>query len=250
MSGKTSVPVPCMDMPGCRWFWDNYNKCLDWQEKHQLAYYKARVTALEVENNLLHNQMLHLAEQNDQLMVQNHRLVNGVNPGSLLDSYSFYDRHQEYVQPYTHVHMDYYNNGIQQSAEQMNVCSDNSSDNGDDNIRDGDDDTDLNFELCEEYLKYMEISYRHKMEMKKLNEKNDEKKQGTDGVSDKKKVSGSKCDNVRTLYKKEERLKEMSLLYGEAAPKIHAMETALQLVFNKNADSLQPTLWPNIALNC
>lgn len=248
MSDNASVPVSLMDMSGSQWFWDNYNKCLQWQENHQLAYFKAKVTALQFENDLLHKQILHLAEQNDKLIVQNRSLVNGVNPGFLVDSYSFYGRHEDTGYPRPQVD-NYYNSAsqyYQYSSEPMNISTDS-------NGSDGEDDDDDHLELSEEFVKFVEISLRHKMEMKKLKEekakgngKIKEHEDGEDCVSDK---EGDMCDKVPNLHIKEQRTKEMAQLYGEAAPKIHAMETAVQLSFNRNADLFQPILWPNIPLN-
>lgn len=45
------------------------------------------------------------------------------------------------------------------------------------------------------------------------------------------------------------RSKEMQELYGQASPKIQAMETALQLSFDRNNTIHQPKYWPNIPLN-
>ncbi|XP_050738927.1 gem-associated protein 8-like isoform X2 [Eriocheir sinensis] len=45
------------------------------------------------------------------------------------------------------------------------------------------------------------------------------------------------------------RSREMQELYGQASPKIQAMETALQLSFDRNNTIYQPKYWPNIPLN-
>jgi gem associated protein 8 len=45
-----------------------------------------------------------------------------------------------------------------------------------------------------------------------------------------------------------QRTEEMKLMYGEAAPMILGMETAVQLSFDRNCDLKQPKLWPNIPL--
>jgi gem associated protein 8 len=45
-----------------------------------------------------------------------------------------------------------------------------------------------------------------------------------------------------------QRTQEMKLMYGEAAPMILGMETAMQLSFDRNCDLRQPKLWPNIPL--
>ncbi|KAG0728616.1 Gem-associated protein 8 [Chionoecetes opilio] len=45
------------------------------------------------------------------------------------------------------------------------------------------------------------------------------------------------------------RRREMHQLYGQASPKLQAMETALQLTFERNAMLYQSQYWPNIPLN-
>ncbi|NXN98613.1 GEMI8 protein, partial [Rhinopomastus cyanomelas] len=46
----------------------------------------------------------------------------------------------------------------------------------------------------------------------------------------------------------ERRMTEMKKLYGAEAAKIQAMETALQLTFDRNCDKKQPKYWPIIPL--
>jgi len=46
----------------------------------------------------------------------------------------------------------------------------------------------------------------------------------------------------------ERRQAEMKRLYGNSAPKILAMEAAVQLSFDKHCDRKQPKYWPVIPL--
>ncbi|NXL85710.1 GEMI8 protein, partial [Alectura lathami] len=46
----------------------------------------------------------------------------------------------------------------------------------------------------------------------------------------------------------ERRMAEMKRLYGDEAAKILAMETAMQLIFDRNCDKKQPKYWPIIPL--
>lgn len=46
----------------------------------------------------------------------------------------------------------------------------------------------------------------------------------------------------------ERRSAEMKRLYGENAARIQAMETAMQLNFDRNQDRIQPKYWPVIPL--
>ena len=46
-----------------------------------------------------------------------------------------------------------------------------------------------------------------------------------------------------------EKTKAYEKLYGPShAPRIQAMETAMQLQFSRNCDRFQPKLWPNMPL--
>jgi len=45
------------------------------------------------------------------------------------------------------------------------------------------------------------------------------------------------------------RLVEMRELYGAGAAMIHGMETALQLLFDRNMDRHRPRPWPALPLN-
>lgn len=46
----------------------------------------------------------------------------------------------------------------------------------------------------------------------------------------------------------ERRMAEMEKLYGDEAAKVLAMETAMQLIFDRNCDKKQPKYWPIIPL--
>ena len=54
------------------------------------------------------------------------------------------------------------------------------------------------------------------------------------------------AENIRNI--KTEKTKEYEKLYGLGAPRIQAMETAMQLLFSRNCDRNQPKLWPNMPL--
>lgn len=69
-----------------------------------------------------------------------------------------------------------------------------------------------------------------------------EKKQEEDRIEVDKKV-------MELQFTKLRRVSEMKLLYGDDAPKIIGMETAVQLSFNKYCDMKGPKYWPNIPLN-
>lgn len=75
MNNSGYVPLPFINTPGCQWFWENYNKCLEWQQKHQLACLKASLTAVQIENNFLENQVQFLTKLNGHLIDLNHKLV-------------------------------------------------------------------------------------------------------------------------------------------------------------------------------
>jgi len=63
-------------------------------------------------------------------------------------------------------------------------------------------------------------------------------------------VASDSKNNISTnVLDKNHRASDYFLLYGADAPRIQAMETAIQLNFNRNCDRKQPKLWPNMPLH-
>lgn len=57
------------------------------------------------------------------------------------------------------------------------------------------------------------------------------------------------CPSLFQEHPDSVRSREMKELYGAAAPRLHAMETAVQLAFERVATRRHTKLWPNIPIN-
>lgn len=77
-------------------------------------------------------------------------------------------------------------------------------------------------------LIFFTTSYKHKLERAKADE-----------------VPASLAPTERPGVRRTQELKE---LYGAGSPMIQAMETAMQMSFDRFLDESQPSLWPNMPL--
>ncbi|XP_042892595.1 gem-associated protein 8-like [Penaeus japonicus] len=102
------------------------------------------------------------------------------------------------------------------------------------------DEEEENMEVSEDFLEFIQQSEKHRVEWKtrKVKKALEEEKQSEDSESSSKLKEHP--DVVRS--------REMHLLYGEASARIHAMETAIQLSFDRISTLYQPQYWPNIPL--
>ncbi|ROT65010.1 putative gem-associated protein 8-like [Penaeus vannamei] len=101
-------------------------------------------------------------------------------------------------------------------------------------------DEEENMEVSEDFLEFLQQSEQHRVEWKirKVKKALDEEKQSEESEKDSKPKEHP--DVIRS--------REMHQLYGEAAARIHAMETAVQLSFDRISTLYQPQYWPNIPL--
>jgi gem associated protein 8 len=122
------------------WFWENYYSALEWQERHQVAYWRSRSIALEYENNLLHQYVQSL-------------VCNDGNP-----SYSTVPKHHSKTSSNRDVH-----------SPREKKCNTNkqlrSEPSGN---KEHDPDEEFEFLVTEEMMDFFEQSIRHKMELSKL----------------------------------------------------------------------------------
>uniref|UniRef100_A0A0C9RJ36 GEMIN8_0 protein n=1 Tax=Fopius arisanus TaxID=64838 RepID=A0A0C9RJ36_9HYME len=168
-------------------FWENYKQAQDWQQKHNVAWWKSRCIALEHENRILRSKLRELVQ------------------------------HSNYSEAHPTPSNSHYN-PLNNSSEEAN----------------------LEFHVDEDMLSFLEKSIRHKMELKK---NRDAEKLESREINENHNHPG-----IREIqdHEKMENAKE---LYGTAAAKIIAMETALQMAVDRYRDQTKPQYWPNIPLN-
>ena len=111
-------------------------------------------------------------------------------------------------------------------------------------------------EVDEDYLKFLEVTERHREERNRLSKAGEDgglKKGKKDSMRDFSKTDEEE-ENIQSqvdlIAVDHERLKrEMSSLYGGESLAVHCVETRLQLEFNDWSDLHRPVTWPALPLN-
>lgn len=213
---RYALPHPLGDSSHYSWFWENYYNALEWQERHQVAYWRSRSIALEYENNLLHQYVQRL-------------VCNDGNP-----RYSTVQK--QHSKSFTSCNVQ----SPREKKWNMNQQQRGKPSKNKQHEEEDPDEDEFEFQVTEEMMDFFEQSIRHKMELKKQREEER-------NMAEKEKGS----DEAALLPRKQvglQRTREMQLMYGKAAPMILGMETAMQLSFDRNCDLRQPKFWPHIPL--
>ncbi|XP_039997664.1 gem-associated protein 8 [Xiphias gladius] len=106
-----------------------------------------------------------------------------------------------------------------------------------------------NMEISEELRQYFAQTERHREELKKQQQMEAERQDSyVPADRDLRGVSWRSTAAPPSERPGERRGAEMKKLYGEDAPKVLAMEAAMQLTFDRNCDRKQPKYWPVIPL--
>uniref|UniRef100_A0A3Q3QYI8 Uncharacterized protein n=1 Tax=Monopterus albus TaxID=43700 RepID=A0A3Q3QYI8_MONAL len=105
-----------------------------------------------------------------------------------------------------------------------------------------------NMEISEELRQYFAQTERHREELKKQQQMEAEQESYVPADQDLHGVSERSTTAPPFEQPGERRKAEMKKLYGKDAAKILAMETAMQLTFDRNCDLKQPKYWPVIPL--
>ncbi|XP_075997941.1 gem-associated protein 8-like [Genypterus blacodes] len=106
-----------------------------------------------------------------------------------------------------------------------------------------------NMEITDELRQYFAQTERHREELKKQQQIEAEQLEVyVSADQDLRRVSWRNSTAPPSERPGERRGAEMMKLYGEDATKIQAMETAMQLNFDRNCDLKQPKYWPVIPL--
>uniref|UniRef100_A0A8D0EAY7 Gem nuclear organelle associated protein 8 n=1 Tax=Salvator merianae TaxID=96440 RepID=A0A8D0EAY7_SALMN len=105
-----------------------------------------------------------------------------------------------------------------------------------------------NMEITEELREYFEQTERHREELRKQQQLEAEHQDMYVKADHDLHLSTGRSAQPPTEKPGERRMAEMKKLYGEGASKIQAMETTMQLSFDRNCDKKQPKYWPIIPL--
>lgn len=108
-------------------------------------------------------------------------------------------------------------------------------------INDTEDEDDM--DLNEDLLLFLEHTHKHRAEWK---DRKTTLQKSDSGMF----VSPSSMqENILKEHPDVTRSREMKQLYGSASPRIHAMETAIQLSFDRISTLHRPQFWPNIPIH-
>ncbi|XP_032793950.1 gem-associated protein 8 isoform X1 [Daphnia magna] len=108
-------------------------------------------------------------------------------------------------------------------------------------------DQEIEMEITEEMLEFLKTSMKHKKQRDHINVTQEVTYINVDEIPVEHSASDSQ-DHVSTCNLNETHYKDYVEIYGANAPRIQAMETAIQLNFRRNCDRKQPKLWPNMPL--
>lgn len=135
----------------------------------------------------------------------------------------------------------YFNRNLHNESQRCKYCDEKQHVDKDSQI--STDEESFEFEVSEELIKFLEETEKHRQNLKTL--KNKSKKENIEN-------SEEVLPQDRFLKSRQQaiqRTKQMKQLFGKSAAKIHGMETAMQLTFDRYCDLKQPKLWPNIPLS-
>ncbi|XP_039195740.1 gem-associated protein 8 [Crotalus tigris] len=105
-----------------------------------------------------------------------------------------------------------------------------------------------NMEITEELRHYFEQTERHQEELRKQKQLEAEHQEIYVEADHDLHLSTSRSVQPPAEKPGNRRMAEMRKLYGKGANKIQAMETIMQLNFDRNCDTKQPKYWPIISL--
>lgn len=225
---------------GIDWFWRNYNKCVEWQERHKYSYWKSKAVALEYERDALVNYIQSTCAHNGVEVNKNTEDMQRYTRKNVYDyAKPGLNSSSEYISQHGHIPRKYRRGKRHRRRSRMSGRKLSTPSNQFDDDATYDEVIDVNPECEEEddskidkdFLEFFKQSMKHKKELKKRKASEE-----SDTTTD-----SSTC---KLKSHSDQRFEEMRALYGDKAPMILGMETAMQLTFERNCEKLNPVLWP------
>nr|XP_056717940.1 gem-associated protein 8 [Euleptes europaea] len=207
-------------------YWKHYNQAMQWMNRHKIAYRKAMWP--------LYHQSFFPSEHSSR------RYSDWDGGNHLRDgpysAYSHSSRHGHPPRPQLTSRGN--NTSVYRDSKTENESEDEEAI-----------ECDLsNMEITEELRQYFEQTERHREELRKQQQLEAEHQDTYVEADHDLHPSIGRSAQPPAEKPGERRLAEMKKLYGVGASKIQAMETTMQLGFDRNCDKKQPKYWPVIPL--
>ncbi|XP_060089965.1 gem-associated protein 8 isoform X2 [Heteronotia binoei] len=202
-------------------YWKHYNQAMQWMHRHKIAYSKAMES--------FYHQSIFPSDRS-------HRRYSDWDEGNSYSAYSRSGRHWHPPRPQLISHGK--NTGVDRDSKIENGSEDEEAIEYDLS----------NMEITEELRQYFEQTERHREELRKQQQLEAEHQDTYVKADHDLHPSVGRSAQPPAEKPGERRLAEMKKLYGVGASKIQAMETTMQLSFDRNCDKKQPKYWPIIPL--
>ncbi|XP_050820594.1 gem-associated protein 8 [Gopherus flavomarginatus] len=213
-------------------YWKHYNQAMHWMYKHKNAYRKAMES------------FYHLSwYPSETFPTSRYSDWDGGNPSDA-DNYSTYTpnsraRYPSWPQQYPGAHCS---SGVSKDMGRDSEIEKDSE--SEEEIE-----CDLsNMEITEELRQYFAQTEAHRQELRKQQQLEAEHQDMYVEADHDLHLTTRRSVQPPAERPGERRMAEMKKLYGVGAAKIQAMETAMQLAFDRNCDKKQPKYWPVIPL--
>ncbi|XP_022109379.1 gem-associated protein 8-like [Acanthaster planci] len=131
--------------------------------------------------------------------------------------------------------------GTQDDKQPMNTAY------SDEETEDSDDES-LEVEISQEMLEFFRTSQKFREERDKAKLEREKRNDGSKTKRNPLRLKEKNKCQAPSERPDEGRRKGMKVLYGKHSARIHSMETAMQMQFDRNCDRHQPAFWPIVAL--
>ncbi|NXS37854.1 GEMI8 protein, partial [Pomatostomus ruficeps] len=224
-------------------YWRHYGLAMRWMRRHQKAYRKAM------------GSFYHLPWHSAAASPSSHYSDwdgNDWDGNDLPRTQSYSSSYRPDVRVPCHGGAQQYTGACQEreAADEDSLMEENAegdSEMEEDSESEGEVEYDLsNMEITEELRQYFAETERHREELRRQQQLEAEDPYVEADQDLYRRVERSV--EPPTERPGERRMAEMKKLYGAEAAKIQAMETAMQLIFDRNCDKKQPKYWPIIPL--
>nr|XP_020642403.1 gem-associated protein 8 [Pogona vitticeps] len=206
-------------------YWKHYNQAMEWMHRHKIAYRKSMES--------LYHPLFCSAENYSGRRYPDWEEDNSLRQGATAQSNKTWSPQRPQRAP----------QNIRREMPERDSETETESE-GEEDVE-----YDLsNMEITDELRQYFEQTERHREELRKQQQLDAEHQEMYVEADHDLHLSTRRSVQPPAEKPGERRMAEMRKLYGVGASKIQALETTMQLSFDRNCDKKQPKYWPIIPL--